>query len=155
MSAPTPPTEETPIPPSSASPAAPTTAAARAAAAAAARAIASPSYRSNIRVRVPLPPHLAGAVSRPPVPAMSAQKRTLFLTVGILVCGFVFPFAYLRRHNNTQPGPGHFHSPDAMSQNSVSRGAFVNSGSKDVGPDSTFFRKQVELREGKQANRPS
>ena len=93
-----------------------------------------------------------GPRSSPPVPPLpprpsSGNRFLLYGLIGFVCAGFVFPFYYLRHHNQ-HAGPGHFHTEGKLSVNAVSRGAYLNSGSKDIGPDDTFFKKHAAMNPG-------
>ena len=56
---------------------------------------------------------------------------------------FGFPFAYISYHNRqaAEARSGHYLSKGAMPPAAAIRGAYLNSGSKDVGYDDSYYQK--------------
>ena len=68
------------------------------------------------------------------------RRRGTLPLVLLAAAFFGFPFAYLEYHNRASvvPRAGHYLSKEAMGPTAIVRGAYVNSGSKDVGYDDAY-----------------
>jgi hypothetical protein len=84
------------------------------------------------------------------------SNRRIFLSLAAFVgIAFAFPFYYMQQHNSDPSKAGHMHSKSAMRAQQAIRGAYINSGSKDVGYDDTYYKKhqqQLLRAEGIQPN---
>ena len=62
------------------------------------------------------------------------------------VC-FAFPFVYISYHNRQegQRRRGHYLSKEAMPPAAAIRGAYLNSGSRDVGYDEEYYKQHGQV----------
>lgn len=88
---------------------------------------------------------------RPPprynVPRKSSKKVTLAL-LALVAVGFTYPFAYIGYHRSQNPAPtaarkSSYQSDAPLPPSSMIRGAYLNSGSKDIGYDDQYYVKHA------------
>ena len=65
--------------------------------------------------------------------------------VALVTVFFVFPFGYIRYHNSKADRKGHYGSTEPMSRTAIMRGAYINTGSKDVGYDDEFYKRNADV----------
>ncbi len=98
------------------------------------------------------PPPSAPSASQPlrrpppiPPPARSNRRLVTASLVALVAAFFVFPFAYIGRHNSKADKKGHYGGEAAMGRTAIMRGAYINTGSKDVGYDDEFYKRNAEV----------
>ena len=65
--------------------------------------------------------------------------------VALVTVFFVFPFGYIGYHNSKADRKGHYGSQSPMVRQAAIRGAYINTGSKDVGYDNEFYKRNAEV----------
>jgi hypothetical protein len=95
-------------------------------------------------------PHPSQSQPRPPpprytVPVKSSRNKVTFALLALVAVGFTYPFVYINYHRSKNPTPAarksSYQSEAPLPPTSLVRGAYVNSGSKDVGYDDAFYKK--------------
>ena len=65
--------------------------------------------------------------------------------IALVAVFFIFPFGYIQRHNSKADKKGHYSGTEPMGRTAVIRGAYVNTGSRDVGYDDEFYKRNAEV----------
>ena len=100
---------------------------------------AHPIASSTSYTRPPLP-------RPPPIPTPARSNRLVTGSlVALVTVFFVFPFGYITYHNNKSDRKGHYGGAEPMGRTAVIRGAYVNTGSRDVGYDDEFYKRNAEV----------
>jgi hypothetical protein len=75
------------------------------------------------------------------VPRSAPRKQGKAVMIGLAVfiaCGFSFPF-WLHHHNASSGN--HYTASKPLTSSQVMRGAYMNTGTRDIGPDPTWHAK--------------
>ncbi len=91
-------------------------------------------------------PHLAAAIRRSNEEKRKRSQRVFFSIAGssLMAVGFfVYPFFYMNKHNADPNDPRNVHYNGPMAKKGNIRGAYLNSGSIDVGSDDTYYKKHA------------